>query len=93
MGSGSERLKMPTKTHTPVTLDRVPVGASSEITGIRTDCERAGRLASLGFIPGRRAKITRLAPLGDPILVKIDGQEISLRRTEASLILVRDIRS
>ena len=83
---------MPTKTHAPATLDRVPVGASSEIIGISTDCERAGRLASLGFIPGRRAKITRLAPLGDPISVKIDGQEISLRRTEARLITVKEIR-
>ena len=84
---------MPNKKHMQGTLDRVPVGATSEITGIKTDCERAGRLASLGFIPGRRAKITRLAPLGDPISVKIDGQEISLRRTEACLITVKDIRS
>ena len=83
---------MPNKTHTYATLDKVPVGACSEIVGIRTDCERAGRLASLGFIPGRQAKITRLAPLGDPISVKIDGQEISLRRTEACLIMVKDIQ-
>ena len=84
---------MTNEKHVGETLDGVPVGASSEITGILTDCERAGRLASLGFLPGRRAKITRLAPLGDPISVKIDGQEISLRRTEACLILVKDIRS
>ena len=83
---------MPHTKNTQPTLDRVPVGSSSEITGIRTDCERAGRLATLGFIPGRRAKITRLAPLGDPISIKIDGQEISLRRTEACLITVKDIR-
>jgi Fe2+ transport system protein FeoA len=30
-----------------------------------------------------------LAPLGDPISVDIDGQEISLRRAEARLIQVK----
>lgn len=83
---------MPIEQKSHETLDRVPVGSSSEIVGIRTDCERAGRLATLGFIPGRRAAVTRMAPLGDPISVKIDGQVISLRRTEAAIISVKDIR-
>jgi Fe2+ transport system protein FeoA len=46
-------------------------------------------MATLGFIPGRRITVTRLAPLGDPISVDIDGQEISLRRAEARLIQVK----
>jgi Fe2+ transport system protein FeoA len=31
-----------------------------------------------------------VAPLGDPISVEIEGQEISLRRAEAALILVKE---
>ena len=62
------------------TLDGLQVGESAEIIDISSDCTRAGRMSTLGFIPGRRVTVTRLAPLGDPISVEIDGQEISLRR-------------
>ena len=73
----------------PTTLDLIPVGSSALILRIQSDCDRAGRLSALGFIPGRTVKVTRLAPLGDPISIEIDRQEISLRRTEAKLIEVQ----
>ena len=73
------------------TLDGLQVGESAEIINISSDCTRAGRMSTLGFIPGRRVTVTRLAPLGDPISVEIDGQEISLRRAEARIIQVRNI--
>jgi len=46
-------------------------------------------MASLGFIPGRMVRVTRFAPLGDPISVQLEGQEISLRRAEARIIRVK----
>jgi ferrous iron transport protein A len=73
------------------TLDSLRVGSRAEIEDITTDCDRANRMATLGFIPGRMLKITRFAPLGDPISVEIDGQEISLRRAEARIIQVKTV--
>lgn len=73
------------------TLDSLRVGSRAEIEDITTDCDRANRMATLGFIPGRMLKITRFAPLGDPISVEIDGQEISLRRAEARIIQVKNV--
>ncbi len=73
------------------TLDSLGVGSRAEIEDITTDCDRANRMATLGFIPGRMLKITRFAPLGDPISVEIDGQEISLRRAEARIIQVKNV--
>jgi len=49
-------------------------------------------MAALGFIPGRMVRVTRLAPLGDPISVELDGQEISLRRSEAAIIHIVETR-
>jgi Fe2+ transport system protein FeoA len=49
-------------------------------------------MAALGFIPGRLVKVTRLAPLGDPLSVELDGQEISLRRSEAAIICIGEIQ-
>ena len=73
------------------TLDSLPVGSSARIEEILSDCDRANRMATLGFIPGRKVKVTRFAPLGDPISVEVDGQEISLRRAEARIIQVNQI--
>lgn len=62
-----------------------------EIVEISSDCGRAGRLAALGFLPGQRVRISRIAPLGDPISIEMGGQEISVRRAEADLIEVKEI--
>ncbi len=62
-----------------------------EVVGFSSDCGRAGRLSALGFLPGIRIRISRIAPLGDPISIEMDGQEISLRRAEAALIEVKEI--
>lgn len=62
-----------------------------EITEIRSDCARAGRLAALGFLPGNRIRIAHVAPLGDPISVEMEGQKISVRRAEAALIEITEI--
>jgi Fe2+ transport system protein FeoA len=72
-------------------LGKIARGQSVEIMEISSDCGRAGRLAALGFLPGRRVRISRIAPLGDPISIEMDGQEISLRRAEADLIEVKEI--
>lgn len=73
------------------TLGGIRHDATVEVVGIGSDCDRAGRLAALGFLPGCRVRISRVAPLGDPISIQMDGQEISLRRSEANLIQVREI--
>lgn len=70
------------------TLDKLAVGSRARISEISTDCGRANRMASLGFIPGHTVRVTRVAPLGDPITVEVDGREISLRLTEAKIISI-----
>jgi len=62
-----------------------------DIVSIASDCTRAGRLAALGFLPGRQVRIVRIAPLGDPISLEMEGQEISVRRAEADLIEVKEV--
>lgn len=40
------------------------------------------RLIAMGFTPGSTFELTRLAPLGDPIEIKIKGYSVALRRKE-----------
>ncbi len=72
-------------------LGRVGHRRVVEIVEISSACARAGRLAALGFLPGCQVRISRVAPLGDPISIEMAGQEISLRRCEADLIRVKEV--
>ena len=47
------------------------------------------RLLVLGFVPGTQVTVIRCAPLGDPVEFELRGTRVSLRRSEASLIMVQ----
>jgi Fe2+ transport system protein FeoA len=46
------------------------------------------RLLDMGLISGSEVKMERVAPLGDPIEIKIKGYNLSLRKEEAASIQV-----
>ena len=60
--------------------------------GIIKKIEKSGslkrKLLDMGVIPGSSIEIVKFAPLGDPVDVKIRGYHLSLRKEEASQILV-----
>jgi ferrous iron transport protein A len=74
------------------TLGKIHHRKPLEIVSVASDCGRAGRLAALGFLPGRKVRVSRVAPLGDPISIEMEGQEISVRRSEANLIEVKEVK-
>ncbi len=47
------------------------------------------RLLELGLTKGALIELIRIAPMGDPLEVKIKGYRLSLRRLEAETIVVR----
>ncbi|WP_245581294.1 FeoA family protein [Propionicicella superfundia] len=48
----------------------------------------ARRLFDLGFVPGADAELLRKAPLRDPLMFRVAGTEIVLRRHEARHVLI-----
>lgn len=46
------------------------------------------KLMEMGCIPGEKIQLEQIAPLGDPISIKVSGYHLSLRRTEADHIFV-----
>lgn len=69
-------------------LDTLPVGEAATIAAFDTDDAVARRLFDLGFMPGEPVVPLRRAPLGDPLMFRVGGIEIVLRRAEARRILV-----
>jgi len=77
-----------TKTQDTVTLDRLSPGESGTVLDVDRSSPQGRRLMELGIVPGRRARMLRCAPLGDPIEIGLPDSYLSLRRTEASLVRI-----
>ena len=56
------------------------------IVGVEGKLHR--RLIEMGLTPGTRVCVTKLAPLGDPIEIRLRGYELTLRADDAAKILV-----
>jgi ferrous iron transport protein A len=54
-----------------------------------TDYELSLKLLEMGCIPGEKIRISRIAPLGDPIAVWVSGYQLSMRKEEAATVKVR----
>ena len=49
------------------------------------------RLLDMGMVPGAEIEVVRIAPLGDPVEYRVRGYRLSLRRTEAALVMVEKL--
>lgn len=54
-----------------------------------TDLEMSVKLMEMGCLPGEEISVCRIAPLGDPIAVNVSGYQLSLRKFEASTIILQ----
>ncbi len=46
------------------------------------------KLLSMGLTPGTEFTVLRVAPLGDPVEIKVRGSNLSLRKDEADIVNV-----
>ncbi len=69
-----------------MTLDHLEVGKKAKITRVLPDLSNRTRYAGMGIIRNSLVEVKRIAPLGDPMVLKIMGYELSLRKNEASHI-------
>ncbi len=49
------------------------------------------RLKEMGLLIGTPVKLVRIAPMGDPIEIKVRGYSLTLRKSEAADILVEPV--
>lgn len=47
-----------------------------------------GKLLAMGLTKGTEFTVTRVAPLGDPVEIKIRGFNLTLRKAEADVLIV-----
>ena len=54
-----------------------------------TDDEISLKLLEMGCVPGEEVEMLRIAPMGDPIAIRVSGYMLSLRKDEARFVHVR----
>ena len=42
----------------------------------------------MGIVPGEVVEVIRVAPLGDPVEIKVKGYSLSLRKEEAEAVII-----
>ncbi len=72
-----------------LTLNDIKTGSSAVVTKIGSLGPLKRRLIDMGITPGVRIFVKKVAPLGDPIEIRLRGYELSIRRTEAKNIFVK----
>jgi ferrous iron transport protein A len=49
------------------------------------------KLLAMGLTPGTEFTVTRVAPLGDPVEIRVRGFKLSLRKDEAAALMVKSL--
>ena len=70
-------------TRKPASLAALPLGGTATVAGVRGDRAVVRRLLEVGLVPGTQVTLRRVAPLGDPIELKVRNFALSIRRAEA----------
>jgi ferrous iron transport protein A len=81
-------MTQPSQNGRETSLDRLAPGARGTIERIEGDKAIVRRLMELGLVPGTEVEVVRLAPLGDPVELRIRQVHLSIRRSEAARIHV-----
>lgn len=69
-------------------LSEMPTGSRAVVVRVRGRGAFRRRIMEMGFVRGKVVEVVRNAPLRDPVEYRVMGYDVSLRRSEASMIEV-----
>ena len=76
-----------------MTLDALPLGQEAVITAVGGTGALRCRLLDMGLIPKTRVRVEKIAPLGDPIELRVRDYALSLRKEDARNIEVEVVQA
>jgi ferrous iron transport protein A len=81
-------LMPPSRTDRLSPLSEVPLNQWCRIERLEGPHEDCHRLLDLGLTPGEEVAVIQRAPLGEPLVIRVRGALLALRKREAAWILV-----
>lgn len=73
-----------------MTLDQLKTGQSGRIRTVGGEGMLRCRLLDMGLIPRTRVTLQKVAPMGDPIEIRVRGYELTLRVEDARKIEIEE---
>jgi ferrous iron transport protein A len=70
-------------------LDQLRVGQHARILAVEGSDSLGQRLMEMGLFDGEEVDVVGVAPLGDPLEIRLRDYRLSLRRSEAARIQVQ----
>jgi ferrous iron transport protein A len=75
-----------------ISLKNLAVGDLGRIVGFEPSGKAyRKRLLAMGLTPGTEFRITRFAPMGDPVEIKLRGFALTLRKNEADILQIEKL--
>lgn len=72
-------------------LSELEIGSTKTISEIKIGEKKIRRrLLDMGLTPGAVVYLRKKAPLGDPIEINLRGYELTLRKKEAELVILKE---
>ena len=75
-----------------MTLDKLPAGSSGIIKTVGGEGALRFHLLDMGLIPKTAVTVTKIAPMGDPIELRLRGYELTIRLDDAKKIELDDAK-
>lgn len=75
-----------------MTLDKLGIGMDAVIQSV--DCNEVSlrkHILDMGLTPGTEVTLVKVAPMGDPLELRVRGYELTLRKDDASKIELTDV--
>lgn len=76
-----------------MTLDKLEIGSSAAITRVGGDGPLRQHFLDMGMIPGTCVTLMKYAPMGDPMQLRVNGYELTLRIADAQKIEIETVES
>lgn len=74
------------------TIDQLTVGDRATLKNFAdTNSTYRRKLLTMGLTPGVEFQITRVAPMGDPVEIRVRGFSLTLRKEEAATMQVEKL--
>ena len=74
-----------------MTLDDLKIGQGGIIEHVGGEGALRLRLLDMGLIPGTEVLLQKVAPMGDPIQIRVRGYDLTIRLDDARKITLREV--
>lgn len=75
-----------------MTIDDLKIGQGGTISAVGGEGPLRLRFLDMGLIPGTSVTLQKIAPMGDPIQIRVRGYELTIRREDARKISIREVQ-